>query len=257
MTFRKRWSGSKSYSYRSHTKLTLHKLDWLEWVTIGLAAWFLFFPHPYRLLLGVLLVIPILGLLLNGLHKPSMASLVEVDLRNDKYDVADFIDVAAWVILLRVLIDFEFEDFYSLLLPGTIAFALILLILFLTHDLIEKRAKKRNWIYASIIFNICLYSYAGTYALNCGFDNSKPVVYKTEILDKYINRGRKGRRSYYIRVAPWGHHHDEESIRVPSSWYDDYEIGDYVKIDLREGLLHIPWYHVEKEALPGERHTNF
>jgi hypothetical protein len=67
------------------------------------------YPQPYEILLGVLLAIPIIGLLLNGLHKPSLATLVKISADKDgedKHDVADFIDVAAWVILIRVLLDF-------------------------------------------------------------------------------------------------------------------------------------------------------
>jgi hypothetical protein len=49
--------------------LTIHKLDWLEWITIGLAIWFVFIPSPYKILLGLLLAMPIIGLLLNGFKK--------------------------------------------------------------------------------------------------------------------------------------------------------------------------------------------
>lgn len=114
------------------SKLTFHKLDWLEWLTIGLAIWFLIYPEPYDFLLCILLLIPVLGLILNGLSRPSMATLVQISEDKpgeDKYDVADFIDVAAWVILLRVLLDYEFESFYSMIIPGTIACFIVLVIL--------------------------------------------------------------------------------------------------------------------------------
>jgi hypothetical protein len=231
------------------SKLTLHKLDWLEYITIGLAMWFFIYPVPYEILLSVLLFIPILGLALNGLHKPSMATLVEISVEDgtDKYDVADFIDIAAWVILFRVLIDYQFESFYSMIIPGTIAFAIILLILFLTHKRIEKSNRNKWWIYASLIFNVSLYSYAGTYAANCTYDNSKATVYKTEVLDKREHRGRKGRRSYYLEVAPWGHHFDKEEIKVTLSQYNETNLGDTVSIDLKEGLFNIPWYFIERK----------
>lgn len=231
------------------SKLTLHKLDWLEWITIGIGLWFLFVAQPYKILLGILLIIPILGLILNGLHKPSMASLVEIDLGkngNKKYDVADFIDVAAWIILLRALRDFEFESFYSLLIPGTIAFSLILIILFSTHKLIEKSNRSKWWIYSSIIFNISLYSYAGTYAANCAYDYSEPKVYETEVLDKRISEGKRGAKTYYIKVAPWGHHLDKEDIKVSKSHYKDLRKGDKVKMDLKKGLFNIPWFYIER-----------
>jgi hypothetical protein len=229
--------------------LTLHKLDWLEWIAIALSLWFLIFPYPYEILLGVLLLIPVLGIFLNGLHKPSMASLVEISADkdgNDKYDVADFIDVAAWVILIRVLVDYEFESFYSMIIPGSIACAIILTILFITHKLIQNSTRNKWWIYISLIFNVSLYSYAGTYAANCTYDYSAPVVYKTEVLDKRINRGSKGRRTYFIKVAPWGHHYDKEEIKVGSTQFAEINTGDTVSIDLKKGLFNIPWYFIER-----------
>jgi hypothetical protein len=230
-------------------KLTLHKLDWLEWITIGLAVWFFVYPKPYPILLGVLLCIPITGLLLNGLHKPSLASLVEISVDkegDDKYDVADFIDVAAWVIFIRVLLDFEFESFYSLIIPGTIACIIVLGILFLTHKLIAATTRNKWWIYSSLIFNVSLYSYAGTYAANCTYDYSSPKIYKSEVLKKRISRGRRS-TTYYVEVAPWGHHLDKEEVTVSRLQYEELNIGEKIAIDLKEGLLGIPWYYIERK----------
>jgi hypothetical protein len=239
---------SKSNSV-TFDKLTLHKLDWLEWTTMGLAGWFLFFPRPYEILLGVLLAIPIIGLILNGLHKPSMATLVEVSADKDgadKYDVADFIDIAAWVILVRVLLDYEFESIYSMIIPGTIACIIILTILFLTHKLIAKTTRNKWWIYTSLIFSVSLYSYAGTYAANCTYDFSEPTVYESEVLDKTISRGRRS-TIYRVEVAPWGHHFDKESISVSAVQYAELSIGDKISIDLKKGLFKIPWYYIERK----------
>lgn len=232
------------------SKLTFHKLNWLEYVTIGLGLWFLFYPKPYSILFSALLCMPILGLLLNGLTgRPSISSLVEIskdDDGTDKYDVADFIDFAAWIIFLRVLLDYEFESFYSLLIPGTIAFVVVLIILFATHKLINKTAKSKTWIYLSLLFNVFLYSYAGTYGANCVYDNSEPTIYKAEVIDKKVHSGRKGRRTYYIRVTPWGHHYDKEEIKVSSEHFSEIQIGQYVNIDLKKGLFNIPWYYIER-----------
>ncbi|WP_320816085.1 hypothetical protein [Flavobacterium sp.] len=231
-------------------KLTLHKLDWLEWITIGLAIWFVLYPKPYEILLGTLLIIPIFGLILNGLHKPSMATLVEISADkdgNDKYDVADFIDIAAYAILIRAFIDYEFESFYSLIIPGTIAFTIILTILFVTHKLIANTTRNKWWIYSSLIFNVSLYSYAGTYAANCTYDYSEPIVFETKILEKRIQKRSKGRKTYYIKVAPWGHHYDKEEISVGSSRYEEMYVGEHIKIDLKEGLFNIPWFYIERK----------
>lgn len=233
----------------SLSKLTFHKLNWLEYITIGLGLWFLFYPVPYNLLFTVLLCIPILGLILNGLNgRPSIASLVEISKDgdgSDKYDVADFIDFAAWIILLRVLSDYEFESFYSMIIPGTIAFAIMLILLFATHRLISNTTKSKSWIYLSLIFNVCLYSYAGTYGANCVYDNSEPTIYNAEVVDKRISKGRR-HTTYYVKVTPWGHHHDKEEISVSMDHYNEIQVGKTVKIDLKKGLFNIPWYYIER-----------
>lgn len=232
------------------SKLTFHKLDWLEYITIVIGLWFLINPEPYDILFTVLLCIPILGLVLNGINgRPSIASLVEItidDDGSDKYDVADFIDIAAWIILLRVFLDYEFESFYSLIIPGTIAFTIMLIILFATHRLIEKTTKDKTWIYLSLIFNVLIFSYAATYGANCVYDNSEPKVYNAEVVSKRISHGRRS-TTYYVEVTPWGHHYDKEEISVSSEHYDEIKIGQKVKIDLKQGLFNIPWYYIERQ----------
>jgi hypothetical protein len=249
MTERKRNIKNEKRSNVTFSKLTFHKLNWLEYTTIGLGLWFLVFPKPYAILFTALLCIPILGLLLNGMTgRPSIASLVEIsndEDGNDKYDVADFIDFAAWVILIRVIIDFEFESFYSMIIPVTITFLAMLVILFTTHKLIENTTKSKTWIYLSLIFNVFLYSFAGTYGANCVYDKSEPIVYETEVIDKRISTGRRGRRTYYVKVNPWGHHYGKEEISVASSQFDEIQIGSIVKIDMKKGLFNIPWYYIE------------
>lgn len=230
------------------SKLTFHQLDWLEWVTLTLGFWFLFYPEPYTFLFTTLLIIPILGLILNGLNgRPSIASLVEItkdDDGSDKYDVADFIDFAALILFLRVLIDFEFESLYSLIIPGAITFIVMLILLFTTHRLIDQTPKSKTWIYTSLVFNIFLYSYSATYGVNCVYDDSEPQVYDARVIDKTISRGRR-HTTYYIKVTPWGHHYDPEKISVPVSQYNKIQIGQTVKIDLKKGLFNISWYYIE------------
>ncbi len=92
----------KSKKDLAHKVYKLHQLDWLEYVAIGLSLWFVFYPRPYEYLLIALLLLPFIGMFLNGLNKPSIASLIEIN-RNvkEEYNVADFIDLPAWLIVVR------------------------------------------------------------------------------------------------------------------------------------------------------------
>jgi len=184
-------------------------------------------------------------LILHGIERPSLASLVTISNNSkNKYDVADFIEFPGLVIFVRVLIDFEFESFYSILKVGTVTFGLLLILLIRTHKLIENTNKNKWIIYAAVIGNIALYSYAATYGVNCVFDNSSPKVYETKVIDKTFYKGRR-HSSYYLWVEPWGHHHDRDKISVPKNQYDNTEIGEVVSVDYKEGLLGIPWYFIE------------
>ncbi len=231
------------------SKLTLHKLNWLEYVTIGLGLWFVIYPKPYTILFTILLCVPLFGLFLNGINgRPSIASLVSITKKNNgnnTYDVADFIDIATFAIVIRILLDYEIESFYSVLIPGAVAFAIMLTILFITHKIIAQSTKSKTWIYLSLIFNILLYSYAGVYGVNCVYDTSEPKIYKAEIIDKRAHRGSKGRISYYIKVTPWGHHYDAEELTVTSEKFNALQIGQTINIDFREGVFNIPWYYIE------------
>ena len=228
--------------------LTFHKLDWLEYITIFLGLWFVFYPHPYEVLFATLLFIPILGLFLNGLNgKPSIASLVRItkdDDNSDEYDVADFIDFSAYAIIIRVIKDFDFDNLTALIIPGFITFLVVLSILFLTHKVIESNNKKKWWIYSHLVFNIFLFSFSATYGINCVFDYSEPKVYSTNIIDKRISKSRRS-TTYYLKVKPWKNKLDTEEISVSRAQYDSLQINDTVKIDLKKGLLEIPWYYVE------------
>ena len=230
------------------SKLTFHKLDWLEYLTLGVGFWFFFYPKPYVVLFTILLCMPFIGLFVSGLSgRPSIASLVKVsgEEGNEEYDVADFIDFAAWVILYRVLVDYEFENYYSMIIPGIVGFVLMLIVLLATHKLIAHTTKSKTWIYLSLTFNIFLYSIAATYGANCVYDNAEPVVYQAAVVDKWISKGRKGSTTYYVRVMPWGHNYDKEAIRISSSQYNEIQIGSTINIDLKKGLFNIPWYYVE------------
>jgi hypothetical protein len=228
------------------SKLTIHKLDWLEWLSIGLCIFFWFYPHPYKVIFAVVLSLPIIGLILNGLSRPSLASLVSISNQKgeEKYDLADFIEFPGLVILIRVLIDYEFESFYSVLKVGTLGFIVLLILLGATHKLVDKTNRNRSLIYLTVIGNIAIYSYAATYGVNCVYDTSEPKVYQAKVIDKMISRGRR-HTTYYLKVEPWGHHRDAEKISIAPSQYEETQIGQTVSIDYKEGLLGIPWYYIE------------
>lgn len=231
-------------------QVSFHKLNWLERLSIIVGLWFLIYPHPYTFLFTINLIIPIAGLIIHGIQNPSIASLVSISEKDvkHKYDIADFVEFPGLVIFIRVVLDFEFESFYSIIKVGTLSFILLLILLFTTHKIIEASNKNRATIYALLIANIALYSYAATYGSNCVYDYSTPKVYDAVLVDKHISRGRRT-TIYYLTVTPWGNHKEQEDISVSSNQYYNKNIGETVKIDYKQGLLFIPWYYIEQKRL--------
>ncbi len=239
-------SDEEELKEKSKIGITFHKLDWLEWVAIFLCAWLILYPRPYKLVFTLVLILPIIGLILNGLKRPSFASLISInhDSKNNKYDVADFIDFPAVALLLRLLIDFEVDNYSYLFWFCLITIIPIMVLLFATHKLVESDNLNKGIIYWSIIGNVALYTYGATYGINCVYDNSKPIVYEAKVVSKRISHSRR-HTSYYIKVEPWGHHYDREEISVSSGQYSRIDSGQTVSIDYKEGVFNIPWYYIE------------
>ncbi len=230
-----------------YNNIVFHNLDWLEWCTIAVGLLFVFAPDivGYKFLFSVLLVTPILGLMLNGINRPSIISLVEIDLRNNKYDVADFIDWAAWCITIRVILDFNIDSISYLIIPGLIATISIIILLFLTHKMIIGLKKSKAWIYFSIIFNLFVYSYAATYGVNCVYDNSVPEKYTSVIMQKYTSSRKRG-TNYNIEFISWEDNSKLKKERIPESIYNEINIGDNIEIYRKKGLIGIPWWHINR-----------
>lgn len=227
--------------------VTFPRLNWLDKTSAVISIWFIIIPFPYIPIMTILLVLPILGIIINGYDKPSISTLVTFKASGrNKYDLADFIDLPAYAILYRVLIDFEVDSFEHLWVTGFVFLALLIVIILTTHKLVmEERVPNKIFIYCLIFFHVGLYAYVGVVAVNCVYDFSQPKEFPTEIISKEKHRSSKS-TTYYVNVRPWGHHREIESIQIDGWQYNDYEPGDSVVIDLREGLLYIPWYEVRK-----------
>ena len=226
--------------------MKIHKLDWLDWLTFILCVWFLIYPHPYILLFTILLLLPIIGLVLKGHSKPSFASLITITSGKDggtDFETADFIVLPALILFLRMLIDFEIENYFDLLSKSAVAFIILLAILRLFYRNVEKENRHKVLTYFVVLGNIAIYSFAAVYGINCVYDNSKPQVYQVPVIDKSIYRGKH--TTYYLKVRSWNNKKDNEKISVVKDQYNNTNIGDTVNVDIKEGLLKSPWHFIE------------
>lgn len=227
--------------------MKLHKFDWLDWASTLLCAWFLYYPKPYEILFTIILILPLVGLVLHGYSKPSFTSLITITTNEDggtDYETANFILLPALILILRMLLDFEIEDYFGLLIKGLIALIILLFIVSFFYRDIAKNNKHQALSYFVLVGNVAIYCFAVVYGINCVYDNSPPKVYKVLVTNKSIYSGRR-HTTYYLEVSSWSKNSDNDKISVAKSLYDQTKIGDSVKVDSKEGILKIPWHFVE------------
>jgi hypothetical protein len=226
--------------------MKLHQFDWLEWTSILLCGWFLFYPKPYEILFTLILILPIVGLVLHGHSKPSLTSLITILKKEDgetDYDPASFIVLPALILALRMAIDYEIESYFDLLIKGLIALVIFLFVMNFFYKDLEKGNKHQFTTYFVLIGNMAIYCFAAVYGINCVYDNSKPEIYKSVVVDKSIYSGKH--TSYYLLVEPWSKNSDNNKIKVNEQKFYLTKIGDTATIERRTGSLKIPWHYID------------
>lgn len=226
--------------------VTISRFPTLDKISVAVCFWFIILPFPYGVLLIVLVALPFIGIVVNGIERPSITTLVNFR-KDGKIDVADFIDLPAWVIAIRVFLDYNIDTFSAIAVSGSVMLVLILFVILLTHSpTFPDKIPKKATVLAALIINLALYSYSSVVALNCQFDFSEPILYSTTVIDKHISSGTKRPTRYYLKVRPWGPHKEEENVRVPGYQFWGAAIGDSVSINYHEGLFGIKWYDVDQ-----------
>ncbi|MBC7554550.1 MAG: hypothetical protein H7257_11280 [Taibaiella sp.] len=205
-----------------------------------IAAWVLFFPRPYNVATVVCMVFPIIGF---GILK-YFDGLIKIDARKGSAFPSIAIAMMGTTIsvLLRGAVDYNIFDYTNLWLPViAVTVLLIAVVLMGTRAFSLKNGKE---VPAAIVYCFMLagYSYGSVVVLNCSYDNGKPEVYTTKILNKRITTGKHTSR--YFELTPWGLQKDTAEVTVHKSLYEQLEKGDSVNIYFMKGRFGISWFDV-------------
>jgi hypothetical protein len=222
------------------------KVKLLNWLAIALGLWFLWYPYPYKITYTIIITLPFWGVVLkraDGLGFESLLEHIKIYKNKSNVSLSNFLFMPAMTLTIRTIYDFDLESVYKFLLVGTVGFIFTLIIIFVLLGFIGKSNEDRFWVYVIVIFNIAIFSYAGTYAINCVFDNSDPIVYSSRVLEKFTS-GTKG-KIYSLTVTPWGNHKKKVDVSVTSAQFNVTKVGDTIKLAYKKGLLGIPWRNVE------------
>jgi hypothetical protein len=90
-------------------------------------------------------------------------------------------------------------------------------------------------------FGIC-YAAATITFTNSFFDDSSPTVYRSEVVNRYTQRGNKGGVTYYLVLSPWMGQPESSGQGVSQQFFESHQVGDVATVLLHNGRLGFPWY---------------
>lgn len=211
----------------------------LSTIGTGLMLWGFIYPHPYELVVVLLLLYPFVVLFCYRSYRGQLRLNV-----GDKsaYPSIGAAFLPVTVLFLRALIDFEIWE-YKVLFISAAAIALLAVVL-ITADprKVYKSEPGLTALLIAIAMAGALYGYGASVYANCYLDKAPGQTYATEVLDKRISNGKH--TTYYIKIAPWGPQEKEDEISVDSGFYEGVPVGTQIHITLKPGALGAPWYMV-------------
>ncbi|UTW63668.1 hypothetical protein KFE98_05850 [bacterium SCSIO 12741] len=212
---------------------------YLNYAGWGYGAWALFYSKPYDLViwLGILLTLTCYGVVIN------FKGLIRVN----QYDNSAYPSVYAGalvpgvVLFVRCLMDFEIYD-YSPLWPSLIALgiALAVFMLWSTRSINIKDLTDLMAYVGSLVYGHA-FAFAIIVSINCYYDShAQGATYATEVIDLHTSGSKH--TSYHVTFAPTGPFPDGDDVTVSRSTYEEVQIGDEMILEMKDGLLGIPWY---------------
>ena len=224
---------------RQRQKLLDNAGKWSKTVNIigvTVCLWAIFWPHPYRFAVWVLMLLPLfsLGLLYH------FEGVMQFDSKPQSVlpGISPAFMMPCLGLALRALLDFKILSWKNFWLHFVLlSFSLYLLTLLCAKDVRESLVKS-----ILVIIFCVIYGYAAVICLNGILDKSSPAAYKAQIIDKRISKGR--RIAYHLKLSAWGPEKQEKELDVGKAIYDRYKIGDRLDVRVKQGKLNIPWYFV-------------
>jgi hypothetical protein len=143
----------------------------------------------------------------------------------------------------RALNDFHIVAFDKVWLPAIVASLVFSALLFAFSADVKK---KPAYLLVTLIFGF-VYGFGVIMEANCLPDKSVPTVYTAKVVGKHTSYSST-RRSYYIKVTLWGPKTEEQEISIRRTAFDRIKVSDQLNINLKEGVLGIPWFIIQRRT---------
>lgn len=181
---------------------------WLARVTYVVSIWGAFYPHPYQLIMTILVAVPLVAIMLmlrsRGLYQMEGR-------RNDaRPSLAIPFLIPGCVLAIRAIAGVNFLRWMPLF-TLSLAVACALTALIVSAD---RRTRERRSALGAIFLFATFYALGVAAQADELLDRSTPQVFRVAVLSKRVARSSKS-TTYYLRVEPWGPKRDTNDVSVP------------------------------------------
>ncbi|NME68976.1 hypothetical protein [Flammeovirga aprica] len=209
----------------------------------GVGAYTFFIADPYELSIILSIITPIMAILVMPFFKGLIRFNDAEDSAYPNMVIAIFFPSLG--LLWRAFFDFNIYDYSN----SWGAFLLLSLLLIggavaVVHKEIDLKTNKGIGTLAGIACTFIVYSWGTIITTNCIYDNSEPVSYQAEIIQKTKYTGKT--TTYKFELTPWGDQIAPETVEVSEDFFDQMEAGNTVNVYYLKGYLDIPWVVVSE-----------
>ena len=230
-------------TYTEEARKILRRYDrlrgWLLAASIACQLLWLFVGINYRVLCAANLILPPVSFLL---YFYGMRAGVTGNKNADQTLLMDAVLLPNIALGLRMLLDFDLDNWLQLLAPtGAITALFALLALLITRG----SGAPRRWMAGALACIALLYALAASVHLNWVLDGGQNRVETVApIVKMYVSRGGKSPTRYTLTLNT---ENGEKSVKVGKEFYNTLQVGDEVRLVTSTGPLGIT-YHYAREA---------
>ena len=201
---------------------------------LAIYAWGLLYPHPYHLVIAVLIAVPWVVLLAVGASR----GLCGIDGKGGRAGLLAAFVLPGALLALRAFLDLNMTDWHQAVALG-IAGGIGLAVLAMVLD----AGLRRRWRFGLFIaVVVSAYGYGAVVEVNALLDRSPSSHFSGVVAGKRLIPAQIPLRS--LRLEPWGPLTEPGEVLVPQALYNAVQTGDTVCIALHPGALAIPWFTV-------------
>ncbi|MGB5988627.1 MAG: hypothetical protein WBG43_02655 [Marinifilaceae bacterium] len=218
----------------------------LNWIGIASTLMFYFIPLNYEFLTIINILIPTIGLIILVKNK----GFVSIMPYNDSlYPTLKY--VLYWpvgALIVGIIMNYEILSYSNIWIPTTLITFIIVYIIkhYRDGESLQETKNEKRIIYIVTTAYVSVFVFISLLHLNCTFDYKEGEVFKTDVISKEIKEDSDHDLTYFITVHDWTNKTGMNEFKISKERYKKLDINNRVYIIVKDGLLGIPWYYLDK-----------